>query len=531
MALSSGRIRDPVHGYVAFTAIERAVLDHPIAQRLRHISQSAAAHLVFPEMRVSRFAHSTGAMHLASRFLKACLDNAEEAERTNIIAACHRLVEAHQGLGLGPGWEPEHGLITGRDLPPNDREAVLLVEQGLRLASLVHDLGHLPFSHDFEHALEVWVRQEPGFRDRYPALFEHGPTGDKIHERVGYALANVVQEQVFNTALAGTRLAKPAEVSLLIARDLLNAPAAPELVGDEQAAVVSWLHSLIAGEIDVDRSDYVLPDVRHYGLTAAGFDVDRLTDNLTPIRVGDGRIVTGVLPQGVSAAESFLVARFRLYAWAIYHHKVQQAAAGLRVALADLLESGNAAVVGFLEDIAQVAAGAAHPAAIERFADSDDSLFFGLMRERLRDGAPELVVPWLALFTQRRPGPVSLWKRAADFPTGDTATWNRRLPDRDDLEREAAWAEIRTAAARDGILIERLPFRPYDTSEDGESELLVRGSEGAVPLTRLSSLVRALDGAWMGELQVYAFADRADRITREEVIQRLEPALKPEEEA
>jgi HD superfamily phosphohydrolase len=46
--LSPGRIRDPVHGYIAFTAIERALLVHPIAQRLRYVGQSAAAHLVFP---------------------------------------------------------------------------------------------------------------------------------------------------------------------------------------------------------------------------------------------------------------------------------------------------------------------------------------------------------------------------------------------------------------------------------------------------------------------------------------------------
>lgn len=331
--------------------------------------------------------------------------------------------------------------------------------------------------------------------------------------------------------LAGTSLAKPAEVSLLIARDLLNAPAAPELVGREHESVVWWLHSLVAGEIDVDRSDYVLRDVRHYGLTAAGFDVDRLTDNLTPIRLGNGRIVTGVLPQGVSAAESFLVARFRLYAWAIYHHKIQQAAAGLRVALGDLVESGDAVVAAFLEDITNIAAGQADAAALERFADSDDGLFFGLMRQRLREGAPDSVAPWLGLFTQRRPGPVSLWKRAADFPADDVAQWNRRLPDRDHLERQTAWAEIRTAAAGEGILIERLPFRPYRTADDGESELLVRAPGGPVPLTKLSSLVRALDQAWAGELQVFAFADRRGRTTPQEVIQRLEPALRPQEEA
>ena len=67
---TAGRVRDPVHGYIAFTRIERTLFDHAVAQRLRVISQSAAAHLVYPEMRVSRCAHSLGAIYVASRFLR-----------------------------------------------------------------------------------------------------------------------------------------------------------------------------------------------------------------------------------------------------------------------------------------------------------------------------------------------------------------------------------------------------------------------------------------------------------------------------
>jgi uncharacterized protein len=60
----AGRIRDPIHGYVSYTGIERIIIDSPIAQRLRHIGQSGMAQMVFPEVRSSRFSHSLGAMHL-----------------------------------------------------------------------------------------------------------------------------------------------------------------------------------------------------------------------------------------------------------------------------------------------------------------------------------------------------------------------------------------------------------------------------------------------------------------------------------
>src|SRR5579863_2176671 len=71
-------VRDPVHGYLSVAAHERLVVDTPITQRLRRITQTGLAELVFPEARTSRFVHSLGAMHLASRFVLAALENADE---------------------------------------------------------------------------------------------------------------------------------------------------------------------------------------------------------------------------------------------------------------------------------------------------------------------------------------------------------------------------------------------------------------------------------------------------------------------
>lgn len=524
-----GRIRDPVHGYVVFTAIERALLDHPVAQRLRHVSQSAAAQFVFPEMRVSRLAHSLGAMHLATRFFAASIANADDGVRNQIRAGFDAVVERHAQLGLGGTDDrllQEAGLQTGRDLPPGERANVMLVEQGLRLASLVHDLGHLPFSHDFETALEQHLKLHRS--DHANVLLAQGPGGDKIHERVGYALANTVLAAVFNDRLEGTPIAKAAEVSLSIARDILNAPAFPELDAGDEALTLSWLHGLVAGELDVDRADYVLRDARHYGLTAAGFDLDRLVDNLVPVAEA-GRVVTAVLPQGVSAAESLSVARFRMYAWAIYHHKVQQVAAGLHRSLIDLLETGSSGVGSFLDDIAAIADGQADAELVARFAGYDDVWATMLLRARLREGPPSAIEPWLALFVERRPGPRSLWKRPSDFPVEDRAAWNRRLPGRQDLDERAELDRIRSELATEGVLLAELGFRPWNARDDGESVLQVLTAGGLRPLTQLSPLTKALADAWDSELQLMAFAASSDAtIDPASILERLEPALLPQ---
>lgn len=84
-------IRDPVHGYLRIAPHERTIVGHPVTQRLRNILQTGLAHLIFPEARTSRFVHSLGAMHLASRFLVACIENAEHRVATAFFNALEDL--------------------------------------------------------------------------------------------------------------------------------------------------------------------------------------------------------------------------------------------------------------------------------------------------------------------------------------------------------------------------------------------------------------------------------------------------------
>lgn len=92
-----GRIADPVHVYVDFTWIERLILDNPVAQRLRYIRQNGLGHLVFPEANSSRFAHSLGSMHLASRFLAALLANSDDGVRERLSDAIAQVVDETAG--------------------------------------------------------------------------------------------------------------------------------------------------------------------------------------------------------------------------------------------------------------------------------------------------------------------------------------------------------------------------------------------------------------------------------------------------
>ncbi|MCH7814032.1 MAG: HD domain-containing protein, partial [Planctomycetes bacterium] len=111
-------VRCPLHGSIAFTELERKIIDHPYLQRLRAISQLGFAERVFPGATHTRFSHSLGVMHLAGRIFEQVLSTA---------------------------WQLLAQSFTAKEL--------VYIWKIIRLAGLLHDLGHPPFSHSFEPLL------------------------------------------------------------------------------------------------------------------------------------------------------------------------------------------------------------------------------------------------------------------------------------------------------------------------------------------------------------------------------------------
>src|SRR5579872_7203042 len=202
-------IKDPVHGYIRVAAHERIVVDDPITQRLRRITQTGLAEFVFPEARTSRFAHSLGAMHLASRFVVNAIINAQEDDAVQFfeeinaldffknfqikLSDLDSLLLADPKIGVGGGGllAADSSFRTSRLRTADHKRLLALVEAAVRLAALFHDLGHLPFSHDFEYALQDYIGKKKranlpilsGLRGLFP-----GPP----HEKVGHELAQLV---------------------------------------------------------------------------------------------------------------------------------------------------------------------------------------------------------------------------------------------------------------------------------------------------------------------------------------------------
>ena len=218
-------INDPVYGFITIDdELILQLIAHPYYQRLRRIHQMAMAHLVYPGAVHTRLHHSLGAYHLMR-----CA-----------------LIE-----------------LTSKGIEINQEE-----QQAAKVAILLHDIGHGPFSHALEQTLVEGMHHE--------------------------------------------------EISLLIIKDLNkqfngHLDMAIEIFTDNYPK--KFLHQLVSGQLDVDRMDYLTRDSFFTGVIEGAIGYDRILKMLT---VHNGDLM--IEEKGIYSIEKFLVAR-RLMYWQVYLHK------------------------------------------------------------------------------------------------------------------------------------------------------------------------------------------------------------------
>ncbi len=290
-------ISDPIHGYVELTkrltsaesalaglpdedVAEEDLLDTAWLQRLRRISQLQSARWVFPTAEHSRFTHGLGVMHEAGLWARSLYPSL----RASLIAA--------------------------GDPPPSEG----LVVETMRMAGLLHDVGHGPFAHFFdEHALAAF---------RAPADVRR-PAGKPLtHED----LSQLIIEGELGPLLRGLRRAPgavaerdgfaagesvdPAWVSFLVSKPALTDAAMPRWV--------RWLQPLLSGVFTVDNLDYVRRDAYLTGVAIGPVDVERLRRYTFISERG-----LTLFEPGLPALEMFLTSRRFIYQQVYFHRTVR----------------------------------------------------------------------------------------------------------------------------------------------------------------------------------------------------------------
>ena len=218
-------INDPVYGFITIDdELILKIIAHPYYQRLRRIHQMAMALLVYPGAVHTRLHHSLGAYHLMRN-------------------ALHEL--KNKGV-----------------------EITQAEEQGAKIAILLHDIGHGPFSHALENVLLEKMH----------------------HEAISLMLMKELNKQF--------------DGQLQMALDIFT-----------NEYPKKFLHQLVSGQLDVDRMDYLTRDSFFSGVSEGVIGYDRILKMLT---VHNGELM--VEEKGIYSIEKFLVSR-RLMYWQVYLHK------------------------------------------------------------------------------------------------------------------------------------------------------------------------------------------------------------------
>lgn len=525
-------IGDPVHRYLGVRAHERFVVDHSVTQRLRNISQTGFAQYVFPEARTTRFSHSLGAMHLASRFLCACIENASGDVQAAFLHGVHDVFNAQalkvsngagipatledmdalrEGGGIAGGGSSATRLIWSSTAHDSDtqRRLAVFAEGGLRLAALFHDVGHLPFSHDFETALHGYANAADTPSDGLKWVVTNADMPP--HEVIGHELARAAMGPLVNSyssAEKEPRCERALRALLMLATEILHA-SSPPTIHNPRANAVQWLHSLIDGDIDVDRADYLKRDGRNLGADFGQFDLDRIATNLVLAKTDDLGFVTAVDEKAAAAVEAYFLARSRSAQLMIHHHKVAQVGLAFQFASTKALSAGYGQQLLELVDRLR---GATSADVLADYARFDDVWWLCQLRQYEERGATSaLEKAALKVVLRREPALQAVWKRGTDMPDVERRRWNA-------LFGEGYFDQtIRREFESRNLLVLPHKFKAFtrrrvsDKASDGTAAaVLVRSNSTLVPLDRFSPSVATLE-AWYdadAHFHIYGLRER-----------------------
>jgi len=266
-------VRDPVHGSIHILDEEIPIIRHAFFQRLRNIKQLGLSEYVFPGATHSRFIHSIGVMDVGRRAFDK--------------------------------------LFGETKIQTKDYQRI---KETLKLACLLHDIGHAPLSHSTESAMPLLSQLQ------IPERFLNAT--DKITDRQAthedYTIKAIVDSsftQSFEAVEKSHGVDKNCVADLIVGHCF-----DPEYFTLEGVNYFGLLSQLVSSELDCDRMDYLLRDSYFCGVSYGSYDLDWLLDNLD-IAVINNEATLGISERAVITFDDFLLSRYHMFVMVYFHYR------------------------------------------------------------------------------------------------------------------------------------------------------------------------------------------------------------------
>lgn len=261
-------VRDPVHGSIKVQDAEIPILENPFFQRLRSIKQLGFSEYVFPGATHTRYLHSIGVMDVSSKVFDQVFKDFNES--------------------------PELSRL---------RETV-------RLACLLHDIGHAPLSHTTEFVMPKVSALN------LSSNFVDDPQRQATHE--DYTIKSIVDSSL-TSSFKNVKEEFGVEIEQ-IAELVIGETSNQEYFTISGINFFPMLHQLVSSEMDCDRMDYLLRDSYFCGVSYGKFDLDWIIDNLEYV-VEDNKAYLGISERAVATFDDFLLCRFHMFLMVYFHYK------------------------------------------------------------------------------------------------------------------------------------------------------------------------------------------------------------------
>jgi len=410
----SNIVVDSIHGDIHLNDREWSIVDTATFQRLRHIKQLGMGHLTYPNATHTRFAHSLGAFKVMCRVLEA-------AQR------------------------------KGADIPGEQQE-------NLRMAALLHDVGHYPYSHLTEGIENVQLMEELVGDEAGPRTL---PRESRYPGHLQLGMLVVTNQRDVIDAIGGEERART--VAAMFGRTKAADP---------------QLSKLINSSLDMDRLDYLLRDSNAAGVPYGEIDINYL---LNSVEISPSGMVC-VSEKALPAAEQFLFARYFMHLTVYYHKTTYAFEEAARQLLRRVRDSSDKADKYRLP---RDGSAVRDLVTSERFLSFTDAFLDRIIQEASNDDDPCIRALAKAMLARRPP------KLLKEVPVLEDCS---RAVHRGSMFKDRCKSRIRSLAREHEIQLERFLFcqtRPLLLEKRGHGLTAEQARE--MPAEEIDELIRVFE--------------------------------------